>query len=493
MDTSIKLSAILNGGTIPMLIGDRMHINPAAKRIDLLSPSSGELLGMIQNADSQDVEEAVKAARVPFDTGVWPGSPRSRAQLMLKFSQLVERDAEILKDLDSLCVGLTIRRSRDEIYAVVEDFEYFAGWCSKIEGSVVPVSDSSIMAVTVPEPVGVCAAITSWNWPMEGFSAKIAPAIAAGNTVIVKPSEQATPSIFWLARLALEAGFPPGVINVISGNGSDAGAKLIGHPRVDAVSFTGSTAVGEIISSHAREKGKKLNLLLSGTCYSIVFEDSDVEAAAKRLVSAAFDHSGQNCISPSRVFVQKSQMGPFVEAIQVAASEFIVGDPFAENTNAGPLISAKAYSRVSALLESAIGAGAQVIAQGRIDPSASKAGAYLRPHVLTNVPKDHPLALNEVFGPILSIIGFDSEEEVINLTRNYTSTLAVGIWTKNLQRAKKLANSIRAGTVWVNGYGIYDSAMSTGGWGYGGLGRELGKEALEFYLRRKSIWFAGGE
>lgn len=489
MNLESQKERLLDNDFLPMIIGQDVCTASHSEGIPIWNPSNGKLISRVQAGDAHTVDKAVNAALSPIKNGEWPGSPRDRAKLLVKFCELIERDRKLLSNLDTLSIGLTTERSEDEVNAIIEDIEYFAGWCTKLEGRCIPTSDPSNLALTTHTSIGICAAITSWNWPMEGFSAKIAPAIAAGNCVILKPAEQAAPSALWLGKLALEAGFPPGVINVITGEGPVVASALAKHPLVDAVTFTGATKTGAKVASLAA--GKRISLQLSGTCYAIVFEDANLPIAAKQLVVSAFDHSGQNCIAPSRIFVQQSVLDLFLEAVSIEIDKFHIGDPFSSNVKAGPLISKSAQSRIYSLLENAEQCGGKIVTRGNLDPSASKTGFFVPPHVVTGLPKDHSLVTEEVYGPIMSILSFGNEAEVLKRSFEYNNALGVGIWTQNIHRAQRLSQSIQSGTIWINGYGVYDSAIPVGGWGHYGLGRELGAEALDFYLQKKSIWFIG--
>ena len=492
MEIPRAFNELLIRGKVPMVAGDQVDQIPVAGGLPLWAPSEGKIVSEIQSGDKHTVDFAIKAALDAEAKEHWPHPPRDRAKLMLKLCQLIERDAEVLAQLDSLTAGLTLARARDSVSAIIEDFEYYSGWCTKIEGKQIPVSNKNAFCITKPEPSGICCGIYSWNWPIEAFASKVAPALAAGNRLILKPAEQAAPSSTWLARLVLEAGFPAGVLSVIHGSGPVVGQALACHNAIDAVSFTGATETGLKLASLPGIGTKKIGLQLSGTCYSVVFRDADIELAVDRLVMAAFDHSGQNCIAPSKVFVHKKIYDQFISLAAKKVSSFRVGDPTNPSSNAGPLISSTAKKRINDLLKDASKKGAAISANGKIDPSANENGFYVIPTMIQDCPSSSPLYFDEIYGPIMNLIPFSSAEDLSQKTKVFKSTLAVGLWTQNIGTAQNHADTIRSGTVWINGYGVYDSAMPTGGWGRGGLGRELGGEALQLYIRHKSVWHLGG-
>ncbi len=455
--------------------------------LTILNPATGLPLAEAPLASEQDTDLAVRAARAAF--GSWRfTAPTERARLIWALADLLAEHQEELATIEVLDNGKPLGEARAvDIALTIELLRYYAGWTTKIAGSVQPNSIPGMLTMVRREPVGVVAAITPWNFPLLEVAYKLGPALAAGCTIVIKPSELAPLSTLRLMDLVHEAGFPRGVVNVVIG-GPDIGAALVRHPLVDKIAFTGQTETGKAILRASADDLKRVTLELGGKSPNIVFADADLDAAASGAFGGIFFNQGQACVAGSRLFAE----APIAEALTARVAEKAKGirlghclDP---QTDMGPLISAPHRERVLGYVGDATGAGAEVIAGGRAAQVDGLGGFFMEPTVLAAVRNDMRAAQDEIFGPVLSVIAWDDPEELKVLANEVGYGLAAGIWTRDTSRALRLAEQIEAGTVWINTYGMFDVAVPFGGRKHSGFGRELGEEALDPYLQSKSVW-----
>jgi betaine-aldehyde dehydrogenase len=443
---------------------------------DDLNPTNGTLLATVANGTADDVDRAVKAARAALD-GAWGATPGvARGALLNKLADLIERDADVLARLESLDIGKPAAQpAMLDVPNTIATFRHFAGWADKIKGETIPTAGYLGMArthsYTVREPVGVIAAIVPWNTPLMIAGWKLGPALAAGNTVVVKPAEDAPLSILHLGKLIEEAGFPAGTVNIVPGRGETTGEALVRHPGVDKISFTGSPEVGRHISKVAADTFKRVTLELGGKSPHIVFEDANLEAAVNGIAMGLLFNSGQVCAAGTRVLVHRSLYDRVVEALAGAFSAQVLGDPFAEATTMGALVNAAQQERVLDYIERGKAEGGQVVAGGG-RPAGE--GFFVEPTLFTGLDNTSTLAREEIFGPVGVVVPFDTVEEAVALANDTDYGLAATIWTGDLSAAHTVSARIRAGAVWVNGWAAIDPALPWGGMKSSGIGRELG-------------------
>ncbi|MFC7404666.1 aldehyde dehydrogenase [Georgenia alba] len=469
-----------------MLIGGaRPEVDPA-RALTVTSPVDGRELGRIADASPAAVGDAVGAARDAFRT--WRRtSGAERARLMHALADLIERDAEDLARLETSDNGKLLRETRTQARFAARNYRFFAGLADKIHGRTVPLDSWETFDYTTREPVGVAALITAWNSPMQLLANKLAPALAAGCTVVVKPSEIAPMTTLRLAELVAEAGFPPGVVNIVTG-GPEAGRALTADPRLGRISFTGSVEVGQAIQRAATETLVPVTLELGGKSANIVFDDADLERALPGAVAGIFAAGGQTCIAGSRLLVHESIHDAFVERVAETARGIVLGDPTAEATQMGPVASEAQRDRILARIEQARSDGATLLAGGgRPDDAALSAGCFVQPTVFAGVAPQSDLAQQEVFGPVLATHPFADEEEAVALANGTPYGLASGIWTSDVSRVHRVARELVAGTVWVNTYRYSAAQAPFGGTKRSGHGRERGVEALDEYLQTKNV------
>jgi acyl-CoA reductase-like NAD-dependent aldehyde dehydrogenase len=475
-----------------MLIGGEWCTARSGRVFPVYDPSSGEVLAQVAEGGKEDIDAAVTAARAALPK--WKSlMPAERAAKLWKLSELVERDADDLALIDTFNVGLPIAKTRNgEIPAAVEDLRYYAGWTTKLEGRTIPVSIPGYTVYTVREPMGVCGAITPWNYPMEAFTGKVGPALACGNTLVLKPAEETPLSALWLGRLCLEAGVPAGVLNVVPGQGESAGAALSEHPLVAKIGFTGSTEVGRKIVHASAGNLKRLSLELGGKSPNVIFADADFELAIQSALWAIFSHAGQNCIAGSRLYVERSIYPRVIERLIQLIGGIRLGSAHRRDTQVGPLISATQLERVRRYIEQGCTDGARLTHGGSRPPGLPEGGYYLEPTIFTDVRDNMTLLREEIFGPVIAVLPFDNFEQLIAQANDSNYGLAASIWTRDLQRAHRFANEVEAGIVWINGHGLYDSAVPFGGFKHSGYGRDLGAASLEEYTQVKSVWVGFG-
>lgn len=459
-----------------------------------VNPATEEPIQEIGRASSHDVDEAVAAARRAFEDPAWRNlPPPARAALMFTLADLIQKNSAELARTETLDQGQPIGIATDfSVAGAAEYFRYYAGWATKIEGRTAPVSFPDTMQYTRREPVGVCALITPWNFPLMILSTKLAPALCAGNTVIIKPAEQTPLTAIRLAELCHESGFPPGVVNLLTGEGS-VGARLSEHPDVDKVSFTGSTEVGHRIARAAAGNFKRVTLELGGKAPSIIGRDADIDAAVAGNLAGGLLNSGQVCAAYTRFYVDAAREDEFLSKLSAGAAGMKIGPGLDESTQLGPLVSQEHLQKVESLVAAGQREGAQLISGGT---RAGDKGFFMHPTIFSDVTDEMTIAKKEVFGPVLSVLSYSDEEEVHQLINRANDTkygLSATIWTSNLSTAHRLANGIRAGAVFVNMPPIPDMAAPWGGFKSSGYGREGGSYAIDAYTEVKGIWMHYGK
>ncbi len=466
-------------------IGDKTIVTN--DKIAVENPSSGDIIGHISIAGTSHIDIAVDTARQALsgDWGVM--SAEQRGILMWRLADAIEDHKHIFAELDALDNGKSVSVVRDvDVVYSAKHFRYFAGWTNKIEGKTIPVSSPHRFNYTIKQPVGVCALITPWNYPLLMASWKLAPALSAGNTILLKPAEQTSLSALYLADLALKVGFPAGVLNVLTGYGKDTGAMLSAHHGVDKVAFTGSTQTGQQIVVSSAGNIKKVSLELGGKASNIIFADADLNMAVSGAFWAGFGNNGQSCTAGARLFVHKDIYPQVLEKLAQMANDIKVGPGFS-NTNyaLGPVISQVQMEKILNYINMAKDQGAKVVAGGyRLGVS----GYFIAPTVITDVADSMQIMCEEVFGPVLCVTPFTDEDEVIQRANNTVYGLASGFWTTDAGRCIRMAQKLRAGTIWTNCWGDTDAGSPFGGMGQSGYGREMGSEAFDLYTQTKSVW-----
>ena len=460
----------------------------AGKTIEVVNPATEEVIAEVASAEQADVDAAVAAARAALD-GPWSKlSARERGRLVWRIGErLMERADEIAR-LETLHNGKPIFESRQiEVPAAAECFQYYAGWADKIHGETIPVK-GNYLTYTLREPVGVVAAIVPWNFPLLLTSWKVAPALACGNTVIIKPASQTPLTALALAEIAAEVGLPPGVLNVVTGPGSRVGQMLVEHTGIDKIAFTGDTSTGRQIMSGSSGTLKKITLELGGKSPNIVFPDADLDAAIRGATTGIFYGKGEVCAAGSRLLVDKSIKSEFLDKVVARAKKMAPGDPLDPKTRLGAVASKKQLETDLRYIEIATREGAELVAGGRRADIGTGKGYFLQPTVFDNVTPEMTIAREEIFGPVLAAIEFADVDEAIARANDSSYGLAAAVWTKDIKKAHYVARKLQAGTVWINTYNIYDTAAPFGGYKQSGFGREMSMHALEHYTQVKSVW-----
>ncbi|MEI5680808.1 aldehyde dehydrogenase [Mesorhizobium sp. CCNWLW179-1] len=472
---------------------DGQLCDPAsAEWFDTINPYSGEVWARIPRADKTDVDRAVAAAHRTLRQGAWATmSASQRGKLMRRLGDLVAENADRLAEVEVRDNGKLLAEMAGQLRYHPEWWYYFGGLADKIEGTVVPIDKPEMMAWTTQQPVGVVAALTAWNSPLLFIAWKCAPAIAAGCTVVIKPSEFTSASTLEFMELTRQAGFPDGVFNVVTGFGAEAGAQLVSHPDVAKVTFTGSETTGAVVYQAAARTMKRVSLELGGKSPNIVFEDANMEAALVGVVSGIFAATGQTCIAGSRLLVQNSIRKEFVERLVAMARTAKIGDPMLPDVNIGPVTTPPQFEKILNYVEIAKAEGARCVLGGqRASGEGLGQGLFVEPTIFVDVKNDMRIAQEEVFGPVLSVIGFDTEEEAVSIGNDVIYGLAAGVWTRDLSRGLRMSKALDAGTVWINTYRAVSYMMPFGGIKQSGLGRESGLASVRDFLEHKSVWIS---
>jgi phenylacetaldehyde dehydrogenase len=474
-----------------MFIDGRLVDAKSNRTFETINPATGETLATVAEGDAADIDVAVKAARRAFDTGPWATmSPSDRGRIIWRIGDLIGEHLEEFAQLETLDNGkpLSVARAAD-VPLAAEMFRYMAGWATKIEGNTIGLSvpfapGTEFHAYTLREPLGVVGQIIPWNFPILMAAWKLGPALATGNTVVLKPAEQTPLAALYLAEIMAQAGLPDGVVNVVTGYGETAGAALAAHPDVDKIAFTGSTAVGRLIATAATGNLKKVSLELGGKSADIVFADADHPAAITGAAGAVFFNQGECCVAGTRLYVQDSCYDELVAGVAEIAKSITVGDGLDLDTQMGPLVSAEQLATVTGYIESGRADGAEILSGGA---RRGERGYYVEPTVISNTRPDMRVVEEEIFGPVLVAAPFHDLDDVVAMANNTPYGLGAGIWTDNLTTAHSLAKRLRAGTIYVNCYNIFDAALPFGGYKQSGWGREMGHEALESYTEVKAV------
>ncbi|MGO8749928.1 MAG: aldehyde dehydrogenase family protein [Thermoguttaceae bacterium] len=468
-----------------MLIGGRWCNSANGKTFSTINPATEEVIAEVAEGDEEDIDRAVAAARDAFESGPWPKmDARDRGKLLNRLADLIEKNSDELAALETLDNGKPIRDSRNvDLPLVIDVFRYYAGWADKIHGNTIPVR-GDYFCYTRREPVGVCGQIIPWNFPMLMVAWKWAPALAAGCTVVMKPAEQTPLTCLRMGELALEAGFPPGVINIVPGYGPSTGAALVRHPDVDKIAFTGEHLTAQTIMAEAAPTLKRLTFELGGKSPNVIFADADLDAAAAGAEFGLFMNQGQCCCAGSRVFVEEKVHDAFVEKVVERAKSRRLGDPFDPQTTQGPQVDQAQFDKVLRYINRGQQAGAKCLTGGR---RHGERGYYVEPTVFDEVEDGMDIARDEIFGPVMSVLRFRDVDEVIQRGNKTFYGLAAAVWTRDVAKAHKFAAGIRAGTVWINCYDVLDPAAPFGGFKMSGIGRELGEAGLANYTELKTV------
>lgn len=484
IELSEKVLEFLNNDQLLYINGDFVPSSDN-KTFATLNPANNEVLAAVHEASAQDVDKAVRAAKEAFENGPWAKlTPSERGDLIYKFGELIEAHKQELAEIDCLDNGKPISEIlENDIPNAVGQFKYFSGWATKLTGQNIPIGDN-FLNYTRHEAVGVVGQIIPWNFPLMMAAWKIAPALATGCTVVLKPAEQTPLSALYLAKLIEKAGFPKGVINIIPGHGETTGDALVKHPLVNKIAFTGSTAVGQLIMKEAANTMKRITLELGGKSPNIVLADANLEKAADGVFAGIMYNQGEVCSAGSRVYVHADIYDEFMNKIVERAKRVKQGSGLLSDTTMGALVSLEQKQRVLDYIQVGQEEGAKILYGGK----ASEQGCFVEPTIFVNVDDSMRICKEEIFGPVMVVLKFESENELIQRANDSEFGLGSGIWTENLRKAHKLANQLKAGSVWINCYNATNPASPFGGYKKSGFGREMGSYALENYTEVKSIW-----
>ena len=490
MDASAVMEKLKPG---KLFIGGKPTDCASGKKIDVMNPATGELLTTVDRGEAADIDRAVKAARRAFESGPWPKmSASERGKILWRLGELIDKHRDELALLECLNTGKTVKGAqRGDMKPASDIFYYYAGWARNLHGEVIPV-DGPFLNYTLREPVGVVGMITAWNYPMLLAAWKVGPALATGCTCVIKPSELTPLTTLRLAELCQEAGVPDGVVNVVTGYGPEAGEALGRHMDVDKIAFTGSIRSARALLKASGESNlKRLSLELGGKSPNIIFPDADLEAAVPAAFWAIYANKGEVCSAGSRLLLHQDVHDQFLERLVDKAKTMRVGNPLDPKTEMGSQISQAQLDRILGYVKSGVEEGAKLLCGGERDTEGEKArGFFVKPTVFSNVKPSMKIAQEEIFGPVLAAIEFRDEEEAASISNGTVYGLVSAVWTRDIQRAHRLARQIKAGVVWINTYNGFDSAAPFGGYKQSGFGREQGMHALESYTQVKSVWVA---
>ena len=469
-----------------LFINGRWVDSVSGKAFDTLNPATEKVITSVAEGDSADIDLAVAAAREAFENGPWKKTDaRDRGRILLKIAGLIERNKDELALLDTLDNGKPINETTNaDIPLVIDCFLYYAGWADKIHGETIPVR-GDFFNYTLREPVGVVGQIIPWNFPLLMAAWKIAPALACGNTIVLKPAEQTPLSALRLGEICQEAGLPDGVLNIVTGYGPTAGAALAEHMDVDKIAFTGGSATGRIIMQAASKNLKRISLELGGKSPNIVFADSDIDSAVDGAMTGIFFNQGEVCCAGSRLFIEKSIHEEFIDKLSNKAANMRVGNPEDTGTQMGAQVSKEQFDKILGYIETGKQEGAKLVIGGE---RCGERGYFIKPTIFDAVDNNMRIAKEEIFGPVVSAITFDDVDEVVRQGNLSVYGLAAAVWTKDIKKAHRLARDLKAGTIWINTYNAFDAASPFGGFKQSGFGRELGVHALELYTHVKSVW-----
>jgi aldehyde dehydrogenase (NAD+) len=467
------------------LLINNQWVDPAeGGSFDAINPATGETITQVAAGTAADVDRAVKAARAALENGPWSRMDAAdRGRLMFKLADLIEKNAEELATLESLNCGKTINDSRGDMQGVVNTLRYYAGWADKIEGRTVPVR-GSFLSYTLRQPIGVVGQIIPWNFPLLMLAWKWGPALACGNTVVMKPAEQTPLTALRVGELAIEAGFPPGVINLINGFGETAGAALVVHPDVDKIAFTGHVDTAKIIQKAAADTLKRTTFELGGKSPNVIFADADFDEAVAGAFHAIYFHGGQCCTAGSRLFVEDKIQKDFVQALAAKAKQRKIGDPLDPTTEQGPQVSQEQLDKILGYVDLGKKQGANLVTGGA---RRGDRGYFVEPTIFDNAKDDMAIAKDEIFGPVVTVLPFKNMNDLLPRANRTFYGLAAAVWTKNIDKAHLYAKHVKAGTVWVNCYHVVDTTTPFGGFKMSGQGRENGEAALEHYTELKTV------
>lgn len=482
--------AFLQKASTKLLINGEWVDAANGDTFETVNPATGEVLAQVAAAGEEDVNQAVQAARNAFENPAWRGmSGVQRGDLLWKIADLLEKYATELAELETLDNGKPVNvAQRVDVMQAAKHFRYYAGWASKIEGSTIPVSFPNQLVYTVREPMGVVGLIIPWNFPLLMAAWKLAPALAAGNTCILKPAEETPLTALRLGEILIEAGLPAGVVNILTGHGVPTGAAISAHPGVDKVAFTGSTEVGrKIMEAAAKSNLKRVSLELGGKSPNVIFADADMSRAPKGATWAVFSNAGQECVAGSRLFVERPVYQQVLDGLAAEAQKIRVGSGF-NKVHLGPLVSETQLSRVMGYISNGRASGAEVVTGGERLGGELANGYFLPPTIFAHENDSLQIVQEEIFGPVVAVTAFDDWDELVSRANNTPYGLAAGVWTRDISKAHRFAHAVQAGTVWINQYGLIDAAAPFGGYKESGFGREMGKDALELYTQVKTVW-----
>lgn len=468
-----------------LLIDGKFQASQSGKTFDSINPVTEEAVAHIAEGDEADIDLAVAAATRALEQGSWARmDARERGRVMMKWADLIDENQQAMARLEVLDNGKPIVEALGyDIPSAAATIRYFAGWADKVEGKTIPIS-GPYFTHTRREPVGVCGLIIPWNFPLAMAAWKLGPALAAGCTTILKPAEQTPLTALWAGELALQAGIPPGVINIVPGYGETAGAALVKHPGVSKIAFTGEYTTGRIIKAATIDSMKRMTFELGGKSPNIIFDDADLDEAVEGAFGAIFLNQGQNCCAGSRAYVHEAIYAEFVQKLADKASKRVIGDPFDTDTEHGPQIDQAQFDKIMHYIKLGKRQGAECVSGGE---RVFERGYFIAPTVFGEVTDDMAIATDEIFGPVLSVLRFKTAEEVIKRANNSQFGLASAVWTRDIDKAYAVTEGLKAGTVWINCYNIIDPAAPFGGYKMSGLGRELGEQALDAYTETKTV------